>query len=46
VWSSDEILTGKTEELGEKPVPIYFTRNSTWTALGANPAVHREKLAA
>jgi hypothetical protein len=36
------ILTGKTEELGEKPVPDFFTKNPTPIVLGENPGLRSE----
>jgi hypothetical protein len=39
------ILTGKTEEIGEKPVPVPYClyQKSTWTDLGTNPGLCCER---
>ena len=42
-WCNDTDR-GKTEELGEKPVKFLLsTLNLTWTALGSNPRLRRER---
>jgi hypothetical protein len=38
------ILTGETEELGEKPVPVpLYTTNPTWIDPGANPGLRSQR---